>query len=81
MSKDQTPARMRVVSGDSAENRRRLADIANDGVAANAAGPESTLPDVSNRAEKAGKSMAILAVLFIAGCAIGGAALPLLGFL
>ena len=81
MSNDQKPARMRVVSGGAAAAapQRRLSDAAGaGGVAAPVPAKAAGAPAAASSA-RTGKLVAVLAILFVAGCAIGGAALPLLG--
>ena len=77
MSRDQKPGKMRVVAGASATQARRREDAAIDGQAETpvlATGAAAVTP-----AAKSGKSSALLVILFLAGCAVGGAALPFLG--
>lgn len=83
MSQDQKPGRMRVVSGGTVAAapvpQRRRGDGANAVTVANESG-HATAPAGAVPA-RTGKAGLMLAILFLASCAIGGAALPLLGFL
>ena len=92
MSRDQRPGKMRVVgSGGSAQQRRRndLAPQAGTGTSVGATGPASAAGTPAGLAAKgraapaakSGKPVMLLALLFVVGCAVGGAALPLLGVL
>lgn len=78
MSHDQKPGRMRVVSNAAAAPQRRRDDGAEPAAvtAASAASPAGA-PAL---AAPQGKPVKLLVLLFIAGCAVGGAALPLLGW-
>ena len=83
MSQDLKPGRMRVVSGGNnaaapVPQRRR-----GDGATAVTVENESSHAAAAAGAVPArnGKTGLMLAILFLASCAIGGAALPLLGVL
>lgn len=73
MSHDQKPGKVRVVAGQAAAPSRRKDDGLSDD-------PASALvvSDESRSAQGGrGQAKLLLATLFITGCAIGGAALPL----
>lgn len=72
MSHDQKPGKLRVV-GQASPGRRRT-DVV---VASAAALPTTIDAPAADRAAK--KPVLLLSLLFVAGCALGGAALPLLG--
>lgn len=80
MSHDQKPGRMRVVTSPAADAQRRRDDDAgaqNTGASAGSAVPTvSITPAVASG--KSSKPNRLLAILFVAGCALGGAGLPLL---
>ena len=93
MSHDQKPGKMRVVgSSAAAAPQRRRGDTGSDaggaivagaaGGAGSAAGAGSALvAGEAMAAAPSGKLGMMPVMLFIAGCAIGGAALPLLGII
>lgn len=70
MSHDRKPGRMRVVGGAPGTPERRLSDVASG--AASPVSAELMVPNVASKG-----SGRLHAMLFIAGCALGGAALPL----
>lgn len=76
MSHDQKPGKVRVVGGRSAAPSRRHDDLApgadETGSALAVAGERDTAGEAGR-----GRSQLLLAALFVAGCAIGGVALPL----
>lgn len=81
MSHDQKPGRMRVVAGPAAEAQRRRDDgaVAQDTGAGADTGIAPAVAAASALATgKSSKTHRLLAVLFVAGCALGGAGLPLL---
>lgn len=73
MSHDQKPGKVRVVGGgaDAVQHRRR----ADDAPAAVVADPTS---ETATAEPAPRKSTLLLPMLFVSGCAIGGAALPLM---
>lgn len=85
MSHDQKPGKVRVVGNAAAAPQRRRSDgsaanavvvspsVAGGSVASGSAGPGQPV------AAGSGKPPMLLVALFIVGCAIGGAVLPLLG--
>lgn len=74
MSHDQKPGKVRVVGGASASTRRRDdATTVGDATPTSAAVAEDAA--IPMPAKTGGR---LLAMLFVAGCAIGGAGLPLL---
>ena len=79
MSRDQKPGKMRVVGSASAVPARRR----NDGVPADQLGtPANAIAaSASTTAATSKKPSLILVVLFLAGSAVGGAAIPFLGII
>ena len=78
MSHDQKPGKVRVVANAASAAGRRRDDGHSEGY-----GPSSMPADADAAGEIADPSVAkrpafLLPLLFVAGCAIGGAALPLL---
>lgn len=79
MSHDQKPGRMRLVSSSAVPQRRgdNLVPVPEAASALNkAAGPEVAAADAVGR-----RRTLLLSLIFIMGCAFGGAALPMLGAL
>jgi len=72
VSRDQKPGKMRVVGGGRVPNGRRR-DVAP--VAAEPASPAVIADQTEEEPRRAGR---LLPLLFVSGCAIGGAALPLM---
>lgn len=70
MSHDRKPGRMRVVDGATGTPERRLSDRGPG--AASPVAPDAMIPNTASRGP--GR---LYAILFVAGCGIGGAALPL----
>lgn len=75
MSHDQKPGKMRVVGNSAGRRRDDVAPIS--AAAAPVAGPAPG----SDAPEAARKPVLLLAILFVVGCALGGAAMSLLGVL
>lgn len=75
MSHDQKPGRLRVVSNAASAPQRRRGDAASD-AQQDVAGPATAPVATSSR-----KPALLLAMLFIVGCAAGGAALPFTGLI
>lgn len=76
MSHDQKPGKVRVVGGRSAAPSRRRDDAALDAEEPGSALVVAGEGDTAGEAGR-GRSQLMLAALFVTGCAIGGAALPL----
>lgn len=72
MSHDQKPGKMRVVAGAAPVAHRRRGDLAAD------ASQASSTPAATPSARK---PALLLGILFVVGCAAGGAALPLTGWI
>ena len=84
MSHDQKPGKVRVVGNAAAVPQRRRNDVVIDAPASPASPGAAGSPAAaaaSRAGATAGGRQVLLAVLFVIGCAIGGAALPLLGIL
>lgn len=77
MSHDQKPGKVRVVGGGDVPYGRRAGDVS-DAVVAAADATSATI-DVGAVGESGPrKPKLLLPILFVSGCAIGGAALPLI---
>jgi hypothetical protein len=78
MSQDQRPGKMRVVGHGTPQRRRgdKVAAPVEGADIAATAGPSADLAEPIRS-----KANILLTLLFILGCALGGAALPLLGIL
>lgn len=79
MSHDQKPSKVRLVSSGAIDGAQGAPAGGSAGDAARARASDT--PAAPARATRTGLSPIVLALLFILGCAIGGAALPLLHIL
>ena len=92
MSYDQKPGKMRVVGSSSAAPQRRRGDgaagvagaagsagVAAGALASTSAGVPGGTAANGTATEQGSKPVLLMGLIFIAGCAIGGVALPLLG--
>jgi len=80
MSHDQKPGRMRVVGNAAPAPQRRRGDgggSAGGALATGSASASAAAPVATARSAAPGR---LLALLFVVGCAAGGAAFPLLGW-
>ncbi len=75
MSHDQKPGKVRVVGGGDVQYGRRAGDVVN-AVVTDPTSTATVAEDVGEPVPR--RSQLLLPVLFVSGCAIGGAALPLM---